>query len=1311
MASQLTSTAAAKTGRPSARGAEEPQHSLVASGHEHNFTTTVLVNNIHCASCVRHIEEALRTIPIVVLKVNINILSQEVLVWHQSPNDATNIWQALSDAAFEIHSISTVDQNGMAVFERTDNPEPEKWLGTAADFWGQQRHSEKASNPTLQKHIDNCAACKAGEPWSPRLSEAATQYDGEGKGYSSDKLSDTRPLIVGNARLPEASHHGASSGPHEEAESYISETSLSIIPLPTADTSLKQDPYVLVLSVGGMTCASCTGAIKHALHDLDYVKAVDVDLLTNSVRVRFIGPETNSLAIVDVISDIGYEAGIVTCDAGMLHYDDKSAVADQSVYKATLSIAGMTCAACPNAITRALSILPFVKRVNITLMTGACEVTFEQEENLSRIVETIDDVGYESTLVESGPLKPSVQKQEGSNTQTRSLQLRVDGMFCNHCPDRVVEAVQTMFASSVVIERPPSLELPLVRITYSPHAPEFTIRHIISCINSANEQFQTTVYHPPSLEERSKSMQIHERNRMLKRLIISFIVAVPTLLIGVIWMSLVSDSNPVRQFFEEQVWSGSVTRAEWALFILATPVMFFAADVFHVRAVKEIRALWRKGSKTPLPQRFYRFGSMNLLISAGTSVAYIASLALLVAGATARDSGSGTNTYFDTVVFLTFFILIGRNLEAYSKSKTGDAVAMLGKLRPQEALLVTTMSSRSSSTESENEAERWRDESQPTKTETVSADVLEVGDIVVVPHGSSPPADGSIISGSARFDESSLTGESRTVCKESGETVFAGTINVGNAITMEISKIGGTSMLDQIVSVVREGQTKRAPVERLADILTGYFVPIITALAILTFLVWLAIGQSGRLDPRFLDGQAGGWAFWSLEFAIAVFVVACPCGIGLAAPTALFVGGGLAAKHGILVRGGGEAFQEAGDLDAIVFDKTGTLTEGGSLSVTDYEIPAGHDEEACTIWSIVKSLEEQSSHPIAQAILALAVTKEIKSTSAESIAETPGLGMRGTFLIPSASESTVYEAALGSETLISSLSSPPPSLSYFTTQTVSKWKTQAKSVALLALRRSPTSSPTSPLPTPWTIAALFATSDPIRSTARPAIQALQRRGLAVYMLSGDNPATALAVAATVGIPASHVFAGVLPTQKAAKIAWLQAHSPCRAARTPWPQRLGLPSAALPPRPAKIGFVGDGINDTPALHAADVGISLATGSPIALSSSAFILLSPSLLAIPRLLDLSGRVFRRIKFNFAWALGYNVLLVPVAAGVLFAVGGGGWRLGPVWASAAMAGSSVSVVASSLALRWEGGWWVWRRRDGGDGDGGRRGVRGGM
>lgn len=272
---------------------------------------------------------------------------------------------------------------------------------------------------------------------------------------------------------------------------------------------------------------------------------------------------------------------------------------------------------------------------------------------------------------------------------------------------------------------------------------------------------------------------------------------------------------------------------------------------------------------------------------------------------------------------------------------------------------------------------------------------LEFGDVVRVAIGASPPYDGIIINGASRFDESSLTGESCPVEKSVGDEVLLGTINQAGPVLVKITRLSGGSMLDQVIGAVREGQIRRAPIERTADLLTSYFVPVVTLIAVLDWIIWLALGLSGRLPEAWQDGS-GGWEFWSLQFAISVFVVACPCGIGLAAPTALFVGGGLAAQHGILVKGGGEAFQEASQLDCVVFDKTGTITDGGQPSITNHEV-VHEGKKLGDIWGGVLELEQNSSHPIAKAMVSFAADQQPSGIKTITVNEIPGKRLKGLF--------------------------------------------------------------------------------------------------------------------------------------------------------------------------------------------------------------------------------------------------------------------------------------------------------------------------
>ena len=1251
---------------PSGKAGEHSGHRFPA---QDALSTRILANNIHCSSCVTRIEEILHGLGTDVLSVSVSILEHEVHVQHRAGVAPPRICAALCNEAFEVSAATTVDRANRVVWETAFPAASAGWwdaLGAGAGGPGCMPLPVRGKR---KRHQENCVACQVkGDGADSEIDLALSPKSRPEKAAGSLPSPKGKEVASRNDVRPPA--FDISSG----QPAGLGQRSLdATMQRPKLARGVRR--FCATLTVGGMTCASCANAINTALRELDFVQSANVDSISNSAVVHYSGDENAAQKIQETIEDTGFEASLVgVTETASVKSDDTIVAPTAGLYRVTLGVGGMTCASCVNAITDGLRELNYVKKADVALLTNSAEIVVDNKKRVPELVEKIEDLGYDCTLQTCDAVQDEGEKQS-SEVDLRHIQIHIDGMFCQHCPPRIVSALEQRYHANITIEKQPTLKAPVMSIAYRPRVPDFTIRHILSSIDGVDDRFKANVFHPPTLEDRSRKLKVAERNRTLLRLLLSALCAIPSLLIGVVWMSLVPETAPMRVYFTTPVWAGRVTRAEWALFVLATPVYFLAADVFHARAVREVRALWRPGSKVPLMRRFYRFGSMNLLISAGTTVAYVSSLALLIFDARSTGSETAGETYFDSVVFLTFFILIGRSLEAFGKSQAGNTVSMLGKLRPQEATLVTSV-------DAPTDAEKAAPTS--TRTEAVPADRLEVGDVVIVPHGASPPADGTITSGTGSFDESSLTGESRAVSKGPDDAIYVGTVNTGTPMRMAVTATGGASLLDQIVAVVREGQTKRAPAERVADVVTAYFVPVITALAIVTFAVWFGLGQSGALDPSYLGGRSGGWAFWSLQFAIAVFVVACPCGIGLAAPTSLFVGCGLAARHGILARGGGEAFQDASDLDAVVFDKTGTLTEGGALKVTDHEFQGGEDPTVC--FGLVRALEELSSHPMAKAVYNFASSQDQRPmVETAEVQEVPGLGLRGLLRCRSAEEHewAAFEAAIGSEALLQTLDPDLLATSPFATQRLETWKSQAKSVAVLAVRQYVLDGMR-----PWRIAALFATSDPLRSSARSTVQALQQRKIAVYMLSGDNPATARAVAGQLGISVANVFAGVLPTAKADKIRELRADASLGRRR-----RGG--------RGPRVAFVGDGINDAPALVAATVSVSLASAAPVAMKSSSFVLLASSggggndvsLAGVVKLLDLSRRVLARVRANFAWALVYNVVLVPVAAGVLFRVQAGGFRLSPVWAAAAMALSSVSVVLSSLALRWER-WRFWKR-----------------
>lgn len=1225
--------------------------------------STFFVSNVHCSSCVAYINEILSDIP-TVQDVDVTILTHEVHVRHGVEIAASKLAMAMIQAAFEVHYVTTYDALQGSVLAELDTtsllPRDALLFPTA-----------RASYPKLplenRKHIANCDACRkegAGRPTSLPLPRLPKKLFSQGESATKKRYSSFPDVKQGDS----------------DSESLVPRASQSSYePLDPVNLSPPQDQptdeaFSARVSIGGMSCASCVNTVTNELKQLEFVKDVTVNLLTNSGTVVYTGPKSNVDKVVEQIEDIGFEAAL----------DEVNALSQPSrasnAFVAEVAIGGMTCGSCVGTVTAAIEELPFVTHVSVNLLSHSGKVEFEGQENANAIVDKVEDIGFDASLTSVHPL--NAQKDD-DEVKSRTVAIQVDGMFCHHCPDKVLGSLKGL--EDVSIDEPLSIKNPVVKVTYTPR-PSLTVRNLLSTAESAHEAFKASVYHPPSIEDRSRAIQLHDRRRLLCRLLFVLTVTIPTFLIGVVYMTLVSPEDPGRAYLEQPIWAGSVTRMEWALFIMTTPVMFYGTDIFHVRAAKEVYALWRPGSQVPFLRRFCRFGSMNLLISAGTMVAYVSSLAVLIADAAAgknKSSGKHSSTYFDTVVFLTLFILTGRFMEAYSKAKTGDAVASLGKLRPMEALLV--------------ESSATTDHDKSDTIQRIDIDLLEIGDIVSIPHGASPPADGIVTStdGAYQFDESSLTGESRPVKKSAGDAVFTGSVNVGQPVQIKVSAIGGSSMLDQIISVVREGQSRRAPLERVADLLTSHFVPIITLIAILTFLVWLSLGLSGALPADYLDVSRGGWTFWSLEFAIAVFVVACPCGLALAAPTALFVGGGLAARHGILVKGGGEAFQEASRLDAIVFDKTGTLTEGGSLKVAEHEVLSHEPEEVQVAWVLAKKLEESSNHPIARAIQEFCNDKSDLSVSSSDINEISGQGMKGTFALSAGKaeeEQTVqYEAAIGNERLLHNLTSAEKNNTYYISNLLSKYQSTGKSTAILSLRKVNTEAPEESMFVPVMV---FAISDLIRPEAVQVLSELEKRRVNVYMCTGDNQTTASAVADMLGIPRSNVLANVLPAGKAEFVRQVQEGTALQN-NTNEDNNSGNGNDER----FIVAFVGDGINDSPALSAADVSIALATGSDVALNSASFILLNPELTTILNLVLLSRRVFNRVKMNFGWALIYNLSLIPVAAGVFYPIvsghkeqmNGGGemvlvdthWRLSPVWAALAMALSSISVVCSSLEL----------------------------
>jgi P-type Cu+ transporter len=453
----------------------------------------------------------------------------------------------------------------------------------------------------------------------------------------------------------------------------------------------------LTLSIGGMTCAACVSSITDTLSKLNGVDEPMVDLLGNSAAM-FVERESLVKTVVDAVEDCGFDARTFSLEPNQTSLNDAQGVrAHDRPLRVTLSVGGMTCVACSSAITDALSTIPGVTDPVVNLLDKSATMLVEQNNLVDVVIETVTDCGFEAELFSVDPVQPASAVNHTS--APRVVSLRVDGMFSPYvwfnfmcvptidqfirqCPQKVMDALKPFDSRLSVLKPLDSLVDPILRLSYHPSPPDFTIRHVTSCIASANSpRFQVSVCKPPSLEELGRQMQAREQRNILLRSIFAFIVAIPTFIIGIVFMSLLKANHPWRMFFMEPMWIGNASRAEWALFFLATPVMLYGSDIFHRRSFKEIRAMWRKGSTTPLLRRLTRFGSMNMLVrtsspstpslihpqqqvSTGVSIAYLTSILLLGFAASrpaSKERSADVTTYFDSVVFLTMFLLAGRS--------------------------------------------------------------------------------------------------------------------------------------------------------------------------------------------------------------------------------------------------------------------------------------------------------------------------------------------------------------------------------------------------------------------------------------------------------------------------------------------------------------------------------------------------------------------------------------------------------------------------------------------------------------------------
>jgi len=799
-------------------------------------------------------------------------------------------------------------------------------------------------------------------------------------------------------------------------------------------------------------------------------------------------------------------------------------------------------------------------------------------------------VSYDPATVTLADLESAVEKA-GYGVRREEVSLPITGMTCASCVRRVERALGTVPGVGAV-----AVNLATERATVSFYPGAATVADLRAAVERAGYGLAQEAATDDGADHAAA-----ERAREIASLRRKFGVslAVGALLMATMFIPLPFDHSRLFPL----------------MFLLATPVQFWAGWQFY-------RGAWAAG----------RHGStnMNTLVAVGTTAAYGYSVFVTFFPALVARLGLQAAVYYESAVIIVALILLGRYLEARAKGQTSAAITKLLGLAPKTARVI-----------------------RDGRESDLPLDQVVAGDLLRVRPGDRVPVDGVVIEGRSAVDESMLTGESLPVEKTPGVQVIGATINTTGAFTFRATKVGKDTALAQIVRLVEQAQGSKAPIQRLADVISGYFVPAILALSVLTFVGWFAFGP----DPRFT---------LALQTFIAVLIIACPCALGLATPTAIMVGTGKGAEAGILIRGG-EALEGAHKVDTIVLDKTGTITRGkpvvtdvivgsrqsavGSEGAvpptgttrqphsTDYGLrttDSSHDSRLTThdVLRLAAAAERGSEHPLGEAIVARAEELGLELGAVESFESITGRGI-----------SAVVEGhalLLGNAALLAD------------------WAIRAEALDAEAGRLAADGKTPMYIAVDGAAAGLIAVADTVKAESREAIGALHALGLEVWMLTGDNRATAAAIADQVGIAPEYVLAEVLPGEKAAKIEELQG------------------------RGKVVAMVGDGVNDAPALVTADLGVAIGTGADVAVEASDITLVGGDLRGVVNGIALARRTIGVIRQNLFWAFAYNVVLIPVAMGVLYPFSG--QLLNPVIAAAAMAMSSVSVVTNSLRLR---GW----------------------
>ncbi|RDA82858.1 hypothetical protein CP532_4230 [Ophiocordyceps camponoti-leonardi (nom. inval.)] len=997
------------------------------------------------------------------------------------------------------------------------------------------------------------------------------------------------------------------------------------------------------VAIEGMTCGACTSAVEGGFKGVPGVESFSISLLSERAVIEHDPALLTAEQIAEIIEDRGFGARIVaTATSAALSHNTSDTVATT-----TVAIEGMTCGACTSAVEGGFKNVDGVLKFNISLLAERAVITHDTTKlSAEQIAQIIDDRGFDASVVST------VFEDRDQGDSLNTAQLSVFGK-----PDAATASTleETIRALPGVMAASLSLATDRLTVTHQPAV--VGLRAVVEAVEALgfNALVADGQDNNAQLESLAKTREINEW-RSAFRTSLSF--SIPVFIIGMVLPMFLPGLDFGAWALVPGLYLGDVICLG-----LTIPVQFGIGHRFYVSAYKSVR----HGAPT-----------MDVLVILGTSCAFFFSLLSMLVSLLVPPY-SRPSTIFDTSTMLITFITLGRYMENRAKGQTSKALSRLMSLAPSMATIYAD------SIAVEKAAEAWAKSPRGPVTPTtprlmtgsgasayeereIATELLQVGDMVIIRPGDKIPADGVVVRGETYVDESMVTGEAIPVKKRVGDSVIGGTVNGNGRFDFRVTRAGKDTQLSQIVRLVQDAQTARAPIQQLADTLAGYFVPTIIVLGLCTFVAWIVLSHVLPHPPKiFLQNASGGKIMVCVKLCISVIVFACPCALGLATPTAVMVGTGIGAENGILIKGGG-ALERTTKVTQVVLDKTGTLTHGKmTVARTTMATPwSANDWRRRLWWSMVGLVEMGSEHPIGKALVD-AAKREVGiepegafSGTVDEFEVTVGKGVKA-LVEPHSTPAARYRVLAGNVGHLQANGIEVPREAVVASEELNAAASgNNNNSSSSGSKKGEDNSGTTNIfvAIDGQYAGHVCLADTIKEGAAAAVAVLHRMGVKTAMVTGDQRSTALAVAAAVGIGGGDIFAGASPDQKQSIVRQLQA------------------------RGEIVAMVGDGINDSPALATADVGMAMASGTDVAMEAADVVLMRPSdLMSVPAAMHLTRSIFRRIKMNLAWACLYNVLGLPVAMGFFLPLG---FHMHPMMAGFAMACSSVSVVVSSLLLK---------------------------